>query len=86
MAVRSEMVSVDLGKDLLKLVEQRAKQEGITRSDYIREAIMLEFILSGDVEAMKFVVKKVGNRVKGVLAEKLEAVKLKEQVAQLIAP
>lgn len=78
MAAQSQPVSFDLGKDLLKMVDQRAKQQGINRSEYVREAIYLEFFLSGDLEATKFVLKRVGARVKNVIAEKLRDSEVRE--------
>ena len=82
---RSQLLHVDLGKELARLVDQRAKQQGISRSEYIREAIILELFFSGDLEAMKFVAKRVGNRVKAVMAEKIAGVDLQRQVGELLS-
>ena len=40
----SQMISLEVGDELLRLIEQRAKQEGINRSEYVREAIILEML------------------------------------------
>lgn len=73
------------GKELQRMVEQRAKQEGITVSEYIREAIILEMFFSGDLEAMGYVVKRVGKRVKAAMVDRLAGVDIKERVETLMA-
>ena len=76
-------MSFDAGKDLEKMIRQRAAQEGIGLADYIREAIILELWFSGDLEAMGFVAKRVGKRVKEALLDKVGRVDLKERVQAL---
>ena len=83
MAAQTGKLSFDLPKDLQKMVEQRAKQEGITVSEYIRESIMLEMFFSGDLEATKFIVQRVGKRVKAALIDRFAGVDLKEKVELL---
>jgi hypothetical protein len=73
------------GKELEKLVEQRAKQEGITVSEYVRESIVLEMLFSGDVEAMGYVAKKVGKRVKAALIDRIGGSDLQAKVGVLTA-
>lgn len=80
---RNTMASVELGAELLRMIEARAKQEGISRSEYIRECIYLELLFSGDLEAMKFLVKKVGARSKAALVDKLVHLDVKAQVSAL---
>lgn len=79
------VLSFDAGTGLEKMIEQRAKQEGISVSEYIREAIVLEMFFSGDVEAMSYVLKRVGKRVKAALVDRLAGVDLKEKVEALTA-
>jgi hypothetical protein len=73
----------DTAKDLAEMIDQRATQEGISVSEYIREAIILELWFSGDLEAMKFVAGRVGKRVKAALLDKLAGVDLKERLDAL---
>lgn len=70
----------DTSPELRDLIEQRAAQEGINVSEYIREAIILELWFSGDLEAMKFVASRVGKRVKDALLDKVAGVDLQERV------
>ena len=88
MAVKTEkrptMISFELTKEEFRLIEQRAKQQGISRSQYVREAIYLEFLFSGDLEAMKYMAKRVSARVKDVIAAKVKGVDIAEQVAQML--
>lgn len=83
MAKQESRFTFDTGKDLAKMIEQRAAQEGINVSEYIREAILLELWLSGDLEAMKFVAGRVGKRIKDALLDKMAKVDLKERVDAL---
>jgi len=78
MASVRDVVHVDLGKELTAMVDQRAKQEGITRSEYIREAVILELVFSGDVSALGFVAKKVGKRMKTAILDRLGHADLSE--------
>ena len=65
------MLSFEVTKEEMKAIEQRAKQEGVNRSQYVKEAIFLEFMLSGDVEAYTFLAKHAGVVMKETLAGKL---------------
>lgn len=83
MSAKQYAFSVDLGKELLEIVDQRAKQEGVNRSEYIREAILLELVLSGDLDGTKFVAKKVGQRIKNALLDRFAGVDLQERTSIL---
>jgi hypothetical protein len=85
METKRNILTFDVSNQVAKLINQRAAQEGITRSDYLREAVYLEFLLSGDLEATSFVGKRVGARIRDVITAKLRPSNVKEQVAQLIA-
>lgn len=84
MAMQRSLLSFAPGKELEKMIQQRAKQQGITVSEYIREAIILELFFSGDLEAMKFVVKRVGRRAKDLLLEKVSQADLERNREALI--
>jgi len=83
MAKQESRFTFDTGKDLAKMIDQRAAQEGITVSEYVREAIILELWFSGDLEAMKFVASRVGKRIKSALIEKVAGVDLKQRLEAL---
>jgi len=83
MAKQEFRFTFDSGKELGKLIDQRAAQEGISVSEYIREAIILKMVLSGDLEAMKYVATRVGKRVKEALLEKVAGGDLKDRVEVL---
>lgn len=83
MAAQPSKISFDAGKDLERMIQQRAKQEGISVSEYIREAIILEMVFSGDLEATKFVIQRVGKRVKSALIDRLAGVDVQERVEAL---
>jgi len=79
----ARFITFDCPPDLRKMIDQRAKQEGINRSVYIREAILLEMAFSGDLEATKFVARKVGKRVKDAMIDKLGRIDFKSTVEHL---
>ena len=83
MPVQQCRITFDPGRDLEKMIQQRAKQEGITVSEYLRECVLLEMVLSGDLEATKFVAKRVGKRIKDVLIEKMAGADVQQQVEAL---
>lgn len=83
MAKERDIISFELPSDFAKAVENRAKQEGITRSEYIREALALEMLFSGDLEAMKFILKRSGKRMKAALVDRLAQTDIKRTVDAL---
>lgn len=83
MAVARPMVSFEAMNGLDQMISRRAEQEGISVSDYVREAIILELWFSGDIEAMKFVAKRVGKRAKEMLLDKVAKLDIKERVEAL---
>jgi len=85
MAKQEARFTFEATNGLDRMIEQRAKQEGVTVSEYIREAIVLEMFFSGDVEAMTYVVKRVGKRMKAALVDRIAGVDLKERVEALTA-
>jgi len=83
MAVQRSMLAFAPGKELQRMIDQRAKQQGITVSEYLREAVLLELCFSGDLEATKFVVKRVGKRMKDLLVDKIQQVDMEHQLEVL---
>lgn len=82
---KEDRITFDAGKDLMRMIEQRATQEGITISEYLRECVLFEMVFSGDLEATKFVAKRVGKRVKDALVDKVAGVDVKERVESLVS-
>lgn len=83
MSGQRSVIAFEALNGLDKMIEQRAAQEGITVSEYVREAVFLELWFSGDLEAMKFVAKRVAKRTKEILLDKVSRVDLKERVEAL---
>lgn len=67
---RRNFVSFEISVEEEKAIDLRAKQEGVNRSQYIREAIYFEMFLSGDFEIYKFLGKQAGVIMREVLAGK----------------
>lgn len=80
---REGYIAFDAGKELARAIQQRAKQEGITVSEYMREACLFEMVFSGDVEATKFVAKRFGKRLKDALIDRMAGVDVKRQIEAL---
>jgi len=72
MAATRTLITFEAGKELDRMIEQRSKQEGVSKSEYVREAIFFEMLFSGDEQAVKFIQKKLGKRLRGVLLDKLK--------------
>jgi len=72
MADRRTFITFEAGKELHRMIEQRAKQEGVSISEYVREASFFEMLFSGDEQAVKYIQKKIGKRLRGVLLDKLK--------------
>lgn len=69
---KRHLVAFEVSKEEEALLDQRAKQEGVNRSQYLRECFILEFFMSGDLECYKYLGRKAGAAVKGVLADKVK--------------
>lgn len=81
MATSRTQIIFDVTPEISRLIDQRAKQEGISKSEYLRGCVFLEFATSGDLEAGKFLAKKVGTRIKEIVRYRLESLDV-EAVAQ----
>lgn len=68
--VKRHFISFEVSAEEEKMLDQRAKQEGVSRSQYIREAVYMELFLSGDLEAYKFLGREAGLIMREVLATK----------------
>lgn len=79
---KRHFISFEVSESEEKMLEQRAKQEGVSRSEYIREAIYLELFLSGDLEAYKFLGKEAGLIMREILATKARELGLLKQRLQ----
>lgn len=65
------MISFDVSEAEVQLIEQRARQEGVNRSQYIKSAIFLEFLMSGDLECYKFLGRRTFDAVSEVYADRI---------------
>lgn len=65
------MISFDLSDEELRLIEQRARQEGVNRSQYIKSAIFMEFLMSGDLECYRFLGRRTVDAVTEVYADRI---------------
>ena len=64
-------LSFEVTKEEEKLINMRAQQEGVSRSQYLREAFILEFFMSGDLECYKYMGRRASAALKEMLADKL---------------
>lgn len=69
---KRHLISFEVSAEEEKLLDQRARQEGVNRSQYLRECFILEFFMSGDLECYKYLGRKAGAGVKEVLADKVK--------------
>jgi hypothetical protein len=67
---KRHMISFEVSKEEEALIEQRADQQGVGRSQYIREALIMEWFLSGDLEAYKYLGRRASVIIKEGLGEK----------------
>lgn len=52
-AIRDESITIRLYPDVRKLIEDRASEEGMSISDYLRYTVMLDCVYAGKGEAYK---------------------------------
>ena len=51
--IKDEQIGIRLQPHVRKLIEDRANEEGMTISDYIRYTVMLDCVYAGKVEAYR---------------------------------
>ncbi len=66
---------------LKKLIEEHARSKKMQVSEYIREAILFDMIMSGNTDALKFVALGVGEKVSGAVRNMIEKLR-KEKGAE----
>lgn len=69
---RTELMQFKVTPDERKLIEKCAQKQGITVSEYVRAAIIMDMILEGNVAAMKIAVDAIGRKAVQVLRKRVE--------------
>lgn len=69
---RTELMQFKVTPEERKLIEKVAKKQGITVSEYVRAAIIMDMVLEGEVEAMKIVVETVGRKAVQALRKRAD--------------
>lgn len=57
---------------LKAIIESHAKRKKMAVSEYMREAILFDMLISGNIDAFKYVVSGVGEKVSGSMRSMLE--------------
>jgi hypothetical protein len=69
---RSEVLQFTVTPDERKLVEKCAKKQGVTVSEYVRAAVIMDMVLEGEVGAMKVVVDSIGRKAVQALRKRAD--------------
>jgi hypothetical protein len=77
MAVNIERVSVSLDPAVVRLLQKRAKAEGVTVSRYVQTAIIMDAMMSGEVDAVRL----IGARLREVVRERVAPLLTSKQPA-----
>jgi hypothetical protein len=69
---KRHLVAFELTAEEVKMLDQRAKQQGDSRSQYLRGCFYFELFMSGDIEAYKFLGRQAGTIMRETLAGKMK--------------
>jgi uncharacterized protein (DUF1778 family) len=69
---RTELMQFKVTPEERKLIEKVAKKQGMTVSEYVRAAIIMDMVLEGEVEAMKIVVQTAGRKAVQALRKRAD--------------
>lgn len=72
MKARSEVLQFTVTPDERKLIEKSAKKQGLSVSEYVRAAVIMDMILEGEVGAMKIVVDTIGRKAVQALRKRAD--------------
>jgi hypothetical protein len=70
-----EYIGIRLHPDIRKLIEKRAREEGMTISEYVRYAVMLDCVFALNPSALKLLGSRFSSAFKLLLREKVEEYK-----------
>ena len=65
------MIGFEVSPEEEKMIDQRAQQEGVNRSQYLRGCFYFDLFMSGDLEAYKFLGKEAGTIMRETLAGRM---------------
>ena len=68
---KSETLQFKVNEQERRLIEKCAQEEGTTVSKYVRGAVLMSMVMDGKTEAIKIVAREVGEKVFGVVRQKL---------------
>jgi hypothetical protein len=69
---RTELMQFKVTPEERKLIEDFAKKQGSTVSEYVRSAVIMDMVLEGNVGAMKIVVNTVGRKAVQALRKRAD--------------
>jgi len=69
---RTELMQFKVTPEERKLIEKVAQKQGMTVSEYVRAAVIMDMVLEGEVGAMKVVVDSIGRKAVQVLRKRAD--------------
>ena len=69
---RTELMQFKVTPEERRLIEQVARKQGSTVSEYVRAAVIMDMILDGNVGAMKIAVDAIGRKAVQVLRKRAD--------------
>jgi hypothetical protein len=69
---RTELMQFKVTPDERKLIEQCAKKQSLSVSEYVRAAVIMDMILEGNVGAMKIAVDTIGRKAVQLLRKRAD--------------
>ncbi len=69
---RSELMQFKVTPEERKLIEDCAKRQHATVSEYVRSCVIMEMVLDGEVKAMKIVVDSIGRKAVQALRKRAD--------------
>ena len=69
---RTELLQFKVSPEERKLIEDCAKKQGASVSEYVRSCVIMEMVLDGEVKAMRIVVDSIGRKAVQALRKRAD--------------
>jgi uncharacterized protein (DUF1778 family) len=70
--MKTHMMQFRVNEEEKELIEKCAKKAGMEVADYIRVSLLIEMVISGEVQAIKIIGRRIGMKAMDALSRRLK--------------
>lgn len=76
--MKTTMMQFRVNDEEKKLIEDCAKKQGMTVSEYIRASMLMSMVMDGEVQALKIIGRTIGMKAMDALSRRLKGTAISE--------